>query len=125
MDGMREQSLSSAGLAKKDNWYIRLRGERCQLQTTRHGLIACGQVFDSQSGERLLHCASRCYCFILSRNWRIGSNAYSISVRPPTMICASPLIPTRRGKTCPARGEISYRSSDPSATKCDPSAVVT
>jgi len=47
------------------------------------------------------------YCLMLSRNRRIGSNAYSISVRLPTMICASPFIPTRRGRACPAREKIS------------------
>src|SRR5205809_7190402 len=64
------------------------------------------------------------YCLTLSRNCRIGSNAYSINVRPPTMLFASPFIPTRRGKTCPGRGEITERSSEPSATKCEPSLAV-
>jgi hypothetical protein len=52
---MRKQSLSGAGLAEKHNGHVRLCSEPGQLQTTRHGLIACGQVFDSQSGARLLH----------------------------------------------------------------------
>src|SRR5215467_4230155 len=65
------------------------------------------------------------YCFMLSRNCRIGSNAYSISVRPPTMMWASPFIPTRRGRVCPPGEDISYRSSDPNATKRDPSVEVT
>src|SRR4030095_13528208 len=102
-----EQGFACARLSEKHNWHVRFRGQRGQLQTTRHRLIACRQVFDSQSREWLLHCDSKNYCFRLSRNWRIGSNAYSINVRPPTMICACPLIPTRKGKACPARAEIS------------------
>ncbi len=47
------------------------------------------------------------YCLMLSRNWRIGSNAYSIIVRLPTMMCASPRIPTRSGRIFPAREKIS------------------
>src|SRR5207249_2565072 len=107
VDSMREQSFARASLSEKDHWHVRFRGERCQLQAARHSFIARGQVFNSQFGERLLHCVAKSYCFMLSRNWRIGSNAYSISVRPPTMMCASPRMPTRRGRTCPVRGEIS------------------
>ena len=104
VDGVSEQGLSCARLTQQHHGHVRVRGQRCQLQATSHGLIACGQVFNSQL---LLHCHAVIYCFMLSRNWRIGSKAYSISVRPPTMICACPLIPTRRGKSCPARGDIS------------------
>src|SRR5947207_11931410 len=124
MDRMREQCFSCAGLAQKHHRYFGLRGQRCQLQTTRHALIARRQIFDPQPGERLLHCASRIYWLTLSRNCRIGSKAYSISVRPPTIIWASPCIPTRRGKICPGRGEITERSSEPSAMKCELSPAV-
>ena len=107
VDGVSEESFACAGLAKQNYWNVRFRCQRCQLQATSHGLIACGQVFDPESGARLLHGNPRNYCFMLSRNCRIGSKAYSISVRPPTMIFACPLIPTRRGKTSPVRGDIS------------------
>src|SRR5205823_13450802 len=117
--------FSSAGVAEKHDRYFRLCGKRRQLQTTRHAVIARRQIFDPQPGERLLHGDLRLYWLTLSRNCRIGSNAYSISVRPPTMICASPRIPTQRGKIWPGRGEITERSSEPSATKCEPSLVVT
>src|SRR5256885_203530 len=52
---MREQGFPRACLAEKDDRHLRFRSQRSQLQTTCHGLIACGQVLDSQSGERLLH----------------------------------------------------------------------
>lgn len=55
MDRVSEQSLSRAGLAEKHDWYFRFCRERGELQTTRHGIIARGQVFDSQPGKRLLH----------------------------------------------------------------------
>ena len=47
--------------------------------------------------------ASVVYCFMFSCNCRLGSNAYSISVRSGTMMCASPFTPTRRGRACAVR----------------------
>ena len=52
---MSEQGFACACLAEKHDRYLRFRSQRSQLQTTRHGVIACRQVLDSQSGERLLH----------------------------------------------------------------------
>ena len=92
----------------------------CKHRAMASLLVVRSSILSLKSGSRMAN-----YCFILSRNCRIGSNAYSISVRLPTMMCASPRIPTRRGKICPARGEITERSSEASAMKCEPSLEVT
>jgi len=75
--------------------------------------------------ERLLHRDPKIYCLMLSRTAEIGLERISISVRPPTIMCASPRMPTQRGKIWPGRGEITERSSDLARRSCEPSQVVT
>jgi hypothetical protein len=41
MDGLGKQGFASASLAEQYNWDVGPRGERGQLETTRHGVIAC------------------------------------------------------------------------------------
>jgi hypothetical protein len=41
MDGLSKQGFARACLAEQYNWDVGPRGERCQLQTTRHRVIAC------------------------------------------------------------------------------------
>src|SRR4029450_6231712 len=72
MDGLGEQGLARASLAEQYNWNVGLRGECCQLQTPRHGLIGCGQVLNSQSGKWLLHRELKClllHAFTQLANW--------------------------------------------------------
>jgi hypothetical protein len=45
MDGLRKQSFTSASLTEQHDWDVGPRGERCQLETTRHGVIARSEVF--------------------------------------------------------------------------------
>jgi len=47
MDRMGEQGFACARFTQQNYGYVRFGGERCQLQTTRHGRVARSQVFES------------------------------------------------------------------------------
>jgi hypothetical protein len=40
MDGLGKQGFACASLTEQHNWDLGPRGERGQLETTRHGVIA-------------------------------------------------------------------------------------
>src|SRR2546421_1487107 len=119
MDRVRKKGFPGAGLAEQNYRHIRFRGEQRELQTARHRRIARCQVLNFELGKRQLHQID--YWARSSRSCRTGSKAYSIKVRPPTMICASPLIPTRRARFCPFAPGMIVFSSEAKPTKCGPS----
>jgi len=47
MDRVSEQGFACASFTQEHHGYVRFGGERCQLQTTRHGGVAGSQVFES------------------------------------------------------------------------------
>jgi hypothetical protein len=46
MDSLGKQGFPSPGLTEEYNWNVRPGGQRGQLETTRHGVIACSEVFE-------------------------------------------------------------------------------
>ena len=46
MDRLGKQGFTRARLPEQYNWDVGPRGERGQLEATRHGVIACSYVFE-------------------------------------------------------------------------------
>ena len=124
VDGVSEQSFTCPVSPSRTTGTFDFAASAANCRQRAMASLLVVRSSTSESGGRFLHGKPRNYCLMFSRNCRIGSKAYSIRVAPPTMICASPFIPTRSGRALPAAG-IAYRSSEPSATKCEPSVRVT
>ena len=52
MNGVCEERLSGAGLAKKDHRHVGFRREQRETEAARHCRVAGRQIFDFQLGRR-------------------------------------------------------------------------
>jgi hypothetical protein len=55
VDRLGKQGFARACLPKQYNWDVGLRGERGQLEATRHSVIARSYVFEPYPGQSFLH----------------------------------------------------------------------
>ena len=96
MNGLGKQGFARASLTEQHNWDV--WDLAASAANWRQRAMASLLVVRFSSLNLDGRACISGYRFMLWKIRRIGSNAYPISVRLPTMMCASPFIPTRRGR---------------------------